>query len=265
MAQRGVRVLVPVTASEPDVPVTQPDAEYPVRVHLLTARWGGESGRYHGYGSGNLLDDTGEQGFDYGFECSVPFMANKAADETYQAKWKGAFKLEILTMEIGRQDPKVHGCELRLAMRERPFEPQDTAVLSHGVSSSLRKRWQDPDFAFEAPRQDYPIQFHVIDGQRDEDLAGDHGWGTANLTDAPQGPLRGAEYRYTCAYGFLLNTQISGFYQGRWITPGYEMEVLLQRPGSNKVDRCKVQVEMKMQAYAENRRTVARASGPEMP
>jgi hypothetical protein len=267
-AQRRVRVLVPETAVAPGVPAAEQNADFPVRVHLLTARWGGLSGAYHGYGSGNLLDAKGEQGFDYGFECSAPFVANQSADETYQARWKGAFKLEILTAEVGREQPREHACTLRLAMRERPFEPEDTAALSHGVSSSLRKRWQDPDFAFEAPRQDYPIQFHVVDGERQEDMEGDHGSGTANLTEAgPQGPVHGAEYRYTCWYGFLLNTQISGFYQGRWITPGSELEVLLQRPGSDKVDRCKVEVDMKLQPYAENRRTVARASesaGPEM-
>jgi hypothetical protein len=126
--------------------------------------------------------------------------------------------------------------------------------LSHGVSYSLRKRWQDPDFAYEDQALDYPLHFHVVDGLRDEDSYEDHGWGTANLTDpAAQSSVMGADYTYSCSYGFLTNSQLSGFYQARWVKPYNELEVLLQRPGSDKVDTCKVEVNLKPQPYPQSR------------
>jgi hypothetical protein len=258
LAQRLVR-MQPAKVP-PDVPFVAANPEFPLRVHLLVARFGGVGGVYHGYGSGNLVDPNATQGFDYGFECDVPFAANEAPSETYQARWKESpYRLEILTAAAGADGPRQHTCTLRLALRQRPFERANTEMMTHGVSSSLHVRWQDPDFAFESPALDYPLHLHVIDGQRTEDLYGDHGWGVANLTDPNGQPsVLGVDYTYTCSYGFLTNAQLNGFYQTRWVKPGSEVEVLLQRPGSDKTDRCTVQVNLKAQAYPD-RRTLARA------
>jgi len=159
-AQYGLPRLPAVRpgAVPPDVPAAAPDPEFRLRVHLLTARWGGLGGVYHGYGSGNLLEANAIRGFDYGFECDLPFVENEGPADTYQARWKRApYQLEILTAEVGVDQPRARTCTLRLVFTERPFEPANTAALSHGVSSSLRKRWQDPDFAYEEPALDYPI------------------------------------------------------------------------------------------------------------
>jgi hypothetical protein len=260
-AQFGIGIApVRPGAVAPDVPVVNPDPNFPLRVHLLTARFGGLGNVYHGYGSGNLVNDRAVLGFDYGFECDVPFVPNQSANETYQARWtRSQYGLEILMAEVGGQQPRQHTCTLRLATRKRPFEPANTAALSHGVSSSLRKRWQDPDSAYEETRMDYPLHFHVVDGQRTEDGAADHGWGTANLTDpvTQAGTIvQGTEFSYGCSYGFLTNSQLTSFYQARWTKPGSELEVLLQRPGSDKVDTCKVKVDLKPQAYPQSRHIV---------
>jgi len=236
-----------------DVPAKVADSNFPLRVHLLTAKFGGISGRYHGYGSGNVVGSGAELGFDYGFECSVPFVANEGEGDVYQARWTSSqYGLEILVAEAGVQQPREQTCTLRLAVTKHPFEPGNTVALTHGVSYSLRKRWQDPDFAYEETQLDYPLHFHVVDGQRTEDDAADHGWGTANLYDPAERTQQGAEYSYNCTYGFLTNTQISGFYQARWVKPGSELEVMLQRTGSDKVDKCSVQVTMKAQKYPES-------------
>jgi hypothetical protein len=237
----------------PEVPAVALDPAFPLRVHLLTARWGGTDGVYHGYGAGNLLAANATQGFDYGFQCDVPFVQNQAPDDTYQARWRREpYQMEILTGEVGTSHPRSHTCTLRLAFKERPFEPYNTAPMPHGVSSSLRVRWQDPDFAYEETAPDYPVQFHVIDGQRSEDWMGDHGWGTANVADpAGQRLLQGADFTYNCAYGFLTNSQLDGFYQGHWVKSGSQLEVLMQRPGSDKVDKCLVEVNLRPQPYPE--------------
>lgn len=235
------------------IPVKAADSNFPLRVHLLTAKFGGIDGRYHGYGSGNLVGTGAKLGFDYGFECLAPFVANEGEGDVYQARWTDSqYGLEILMTEAGVDQPREQTCTLRLAVKKRPFEPGNTAALTHGVSYSLRKRWQDPDFAYEETQLDYPLHFHVVDGQRTEDDAQDHGWGTANISDPAVQGQQGAEFSYNCTYGFLTNTQISGYYQARWMKPGSELEVLLQRPGSDKVDKCSVQVTMKAQKYPES-------------
>lgn len=236
-----------------DVPARVADSNFPLRVHLLTAKFGGIDGRYHGYGSGNLVGSGPKLGFDYGFECEVPFVANEGDGDTYQARWTSSqYGVEILVAEAGVQQPREQTCTLRLAVTKQPFEPTNTAALTHGVSYSLRKRWQDPDFAYEEAQLDYPLHFHVVDGQRTEDDAADHGWGTANLSDPAERTLQGAEFSYNCTYGFLTNTQISGYYQARWVKPGSELEVILQRPGTDKVDKCSVAVTLKAQKYPES-------------
>jgi hypothetical protein len=253
-AQLGGPGVTPVRPGTlpPDLPAVDSDSSFPLRVHLVTARWGGIAAVYHGYGSGNLIERSSTKGFDYGFQCEVPFVANQSPGETYQARWKSSpYQLEILTVEPG-VDRRPHICTLRLATKDRPFEPVNTAALSHGVPSSLRKRWQDPDFAYEEPQLDYPLHFHVVDGQRTEDATTDHGWGTANLSESAQLAPEGAEFTYTCAFGFLTNTQLTGFYQGRWVKQGSEIEVLLQRPGSDQIDRCTVEVSLKPQPYPQS-------------
>jgi hypothetical protein len=261
-AQRGF-ILPPATprAATPDIPAAVSAPAFPLRIHLITARWGGTSGVYHGYGSGNLLLANGPQGFDYGFQCGAPFVQNQGPDDTYQARWtRSPYQLEILTSEVGGSQPRTHTCVLHLALKNRPSDPANTPVLSNGVSSSLRVRWQDPDFAYVQPAPDYPVQFHVVDGRRKEDGYGDHGWGTGNIYDpSVPGVLQGADYTYDCARGFLTSSEVTGYYPGQWTTLGSQLEVLLQRAGSNKVDRCRVQVNLRPQPYPEAHRTVARA------
>ena len=237
-----------------DGPVQMPDPNFPLRVHLVVARFGGTGGRYHGYGSGNLMEAGAATGFDYGFECSVPFIANQVAEETYQARWtEQPYRLEILTTEIGGNQPREHACTLRLAMRQRPFVRANSVMQTHGVSSSLRVRWEDPEFAYQERDAEYPMQFHVVDAERSEDAYADHGWGTGNLIDpidpGAQSTIEGVEYHYDCARGFLGNLQVEEFYQARWLTPGSKMEVLLARPGTGKVDRCTVEVVQQPQPY----------------
>ncbi|ADW70724.1 hypothetical protein [Granulicella tundricola] len=243
----------------PDVPVTAPDAAFPLRVHLFNVRWGGLGSRNHGYGTGNLLDAANLQGFDFAFECGVPFTPNADPADTYQARWKKSpYQLEILTTEAGASFTRT--CTLNLAMEARPFTTANDAHFSHGVSSSLRTPWLDPGFAYEGPSTDHLIQFHVLDGQRQEDSFGDHGWGIANLVDPQPGSvLQGADYRFDCSRGFVTSSQLDNYYQGRWTRPGQKLELLLQRPGSDKVDRCTVSVALRPDPYPERR---SRAQNP---
>jgi hypothetical protein len=247
----------PVESLPPNLPLLEPDPSFPLRFHIVTERWGGKGYRNHGYGSANLTDPaapkSAPRGFDFAFECDVPFAANDDPSVSYQARWKKQpHELEILTVQPGSN--QVQTCKLALAPELHPFDPANTIRYTHGVSSSLRVRWSNPDFAYEFANPDYPVQFHVLEGQRREGSATDQGWGTANLADpSTQTPLQGADYQYDCDHGFLNNSQRDNYYQGRWIKPDQKLELLLQRAGSDKVDRCTVSVAIHAQSYPERR------------
>jgi len=252
-AQYGLGRLPPVPLSTlpPDIPVLDPDPSFPLRVHLFTARWGGKGSSYHGYGNGNIVDANVTQGFDYAFECGLPFVANESPSENYQARWKHSpFQLEILTGQLGTD--RAHTCNLSLALRARPFDSTNTVSAPRGVPSSLRAHWQPPDSAYEDPAPDYSVQFHVLTGFRSYDSTIDQGWGTANISDpAPQKVLEGADFHYDCPHGFFANSQLTDYFQGHWIKTDKKLEILLQRPGSDKIDRCTVEVALKPQPYPE--------------
>jgi hypothetical protein len=125
-------------------------------------------------------------------------------------------------------------------------------------------RWSDPDFAYEVRAPDYPVQFHVVDTQRREGPNDDVGWGTANLFDpATNAPRQGASFQYECNYGFMPNSQLQTYYQGHWVEPGSKLEILMQRPGSDKVDKCVLQVSLQPQPYPE--RAMAVPASPASP
>jgi hypothetical protein len=263
-AQLGVRhSAFQVDALPPAVPAAAPSPEFPLRVQVFQVRWGGLTYRNHGYGTANLLDGTTTQGFDFGFECDRAFVENRGPDETYQARWKKQpYALEILTADLDgkHQQP----CKLQIALERHPFDPGNQVRFIHGVSSSLRVRWSDPDFAYEVRAPDYPVQFHVVDTQRREGPNDDVGWGTANLFDpATNAPRQGASFQYECNYGFMPNSQLQTYYQGHWVEPGSKLEILMQRPGSDKVDKCVLQVSLQPQPYPE--RAMAVPASPASP
>ncbi len=241
----------PTGALNPDIAVTAPDPAFPLRVHLFDVRWGGLGYRNHGYGTGNLLTPAGVQGFDFAFECDAPFQPNADPAEMYQARWKKSpNQLEILTGEVGGK--YTHICKLNLALEAQPFTESNRVRFVHGVSASFRKPWTDPGFAYEGPAPDYPLHFHVVDGQRQEDASGNHGTGTANLaTPEPAPTVQGAEYQYDCERGFITNSQLDTYYPARWKHPGQTLELLLQRPGSNTVDHCIVTVVLRPEAFPQ--------------
>jgi hypothetical protein len=245
------RSVIPTRPPIPDVPITDPDPAFPLRVHIPITQWGGIATSTHGYGTLNLLDPTHPQGFDFAFSCTYPFHHNQLPDDLYQARWKHQpYELEILTGDIASNH--AHTCTLHLAPEPEPFRAANAIRLPRPVKANPRLPWMDPGFAYQVPDPDYPLRFHVADAVRNEDSSGDHGYGTANLADPTSSiPPTGADFRYDCYHGFMANSQRTTFYQGHWIIPNQKLEILLQRPGTDKVDRCTVSVALKSQTYAD--------------
>ena len=246
---RSPRVRLPIIYEAPDGAVDDPNPDFPLHVQIATIRFGGATGEYHGYGSGNILEGSTGKGFDYTFECSVPFTASQIAAQSYEARWKKQpFKLELLMGRVGSDHKDT--CTLQIALEPKAFDPADATPVPHGLSTRLIHLYNAPDVAFTNPDPDYPVRFHVISTDRQQFNPHANGSGTGNLLGSgPNDPARGAVFSYACGPGFLPNSQHTGFYWGRWVEQDRRLEILLQRTGSDKVDRCLLKTTVNAQPF----------------
>ena len=140
-------------------------------------------------------------------------------------------------------------CELRVALRPL-FDPAFAkAVLPGGTITG--PLWTEPEISFNEPDPDYPVHLHIITGTRHLFTGGVQGYGTANLV-ADGGLLQGVDYNYNCSHGLIPNGQPDEFFQGHWVKKDQRMEVLLQRIGSDHVDRCQLNVSVRGSPYPDS-------------
>jgi hypothetical protein len=114
--------------------------------------------------------------------------------------------------------------------------------------SAAFPQYEPPGVASTAPNPNYPLHIFVLSqGERVHNRFGTHSFGRADLLE---NPVRGMDYAFDCETGFLHNAS-GEFYQGRWKKPDQEMEILVQRVGSNHVDKCTLKVTMKAEPYGK--------------
>jgi hypothetical protein len=112
----GHRVM-PV--ARPAVPVTEPDANFPLRVQLWVRSWGSSSQGSHSEGFGNIVGAT-LTGFDFGNECPVRLSMGVRGGDIYQARWvEQGLQMEILVQEVGTRQESV--CPLDVGMKSTPY------------------------------------------------------------------------------------------------------------------------------------------------
>lgn len=264
-AQMGMgRARMPRYFGEPIAPaspVSDPVPDFPLRVHLFSARWGGVNSSYQGYGSGNLLDAKGLTGFDYTYDCEVPFVQNQGASDLYQARWKTEpYKLEILMVQAGHD--RYDTCTLRLSPRPQAVDPAWKEHFANGPTLATNPRWDLPDMVFLEPDPDYPVQLHVLTAYRRAMPSGVSGYGTGNLL-GPQ--PRGVDFRYNCAYGFYANFLTTDYFEGHWVKPEQRLEILMARPGSDRVDKCQLSVTVRDQPYSDQPMQTPQPATPNTP
>jgi len=248
----------------PAVPLAAPDPDFPLHVHVLSIRWGGDTmhlyrslqgemrggpgyyaptGAAHGFGAANLLGDPAG-GFYFGFDCGSAFQQNTQPQDFYQARWKHQGQsLEILLQPVGSDRGQI--CELKTTLKQLPFDPIfTTAALPGGTLSG--PIWNEPEIAFTDPDADYPLHLHIITGFRHVSSGNVQGYGTANLLGDS---VQGVDYNYSCSHGLIPNAQQDEFFQGHWVKKDLRMEILLQRIGTDHVDRCELNVTIKASPY----------------
>ncbi|HZL25466.1 MAG TPA: hypothetical protein VFC39_02930 [Acidobacteriaceae bacterium] len=114
---------VPREHESPGVAATTPNADYPLKVHILGAMRNQDRSGVHGYGSGNLLGPP-PVGFDYTYNCEYGFLHNAQAGEFYQGKWKTPDrKIELLTQEMGSNH--VDKCTINVTLKSAPYSKEN--------------------------------------------------------------------------------------------------------------------------------------------
>ena len=240
------------TIHHPDVPSTDPSPDFPLKVRLYATHWTGPLQRPHGFGSGNieapgndLAAHNDRKGFDYTFECKSGFVANRTSDDLYQARWKKAsWSLELLMLNPDTNKEDI--CELKVALKARAYELGIPIPTNRSWATTDSFQWLPPDVAFTAPDTTYPVRLRVLTSEHLSDRSGPRGKGVANLLEASPQAL---DFTHGCARGFLANSQRDEYYQGRWIIPDQKLEILLQRTGEERVDKCLLETTLKDGVY----------------
>ena len=116
-----------------------------------------------------------------------------------------------------------------------------------------------PGTASTVPNPDYPLHIRVLSqGERVHNQFGTHSFGRADLLGSP---IRGMDYSFDCGSGFMWN-QSGEYYQGRWKKPDQKIEILIQRIGSNHVDKCDINVTMKPEPYGKYKASATQPAAP---
>jgi len=137
--------------------------------------------------------------------------------------------------------------------------PEDTIVLTKQQTLSKVERmksailvlaflWQvaAPDGPSMTPNPDYPVHVQILATKAQNGRRGAHGFGRANIVGPP---AKGIDFTYDCAEPILNNGERE-FYQARWKKQDLKLEILMQRIGSDHIDKCDLEVAMKDVPYA---------------
>lgn len=108
---------------------------------------------------------------------------------------------------------------------------------------------ESPDGPATAPNPQFPLRVQVLMTKANGNRLGFHGFGRGNLLGTPE---KGIDFTYDCATPFFNNGP-KEFYQARWKKPDREIEILMQRIGSDHLDKCRLDIAYKPRPYGEPR------------
>jgi hypothetical protein len=102
-----------------------------------------------------------------------------------------------------------------------------------------------PDGPATTPNLEYPMHVEVIQTQARAGFGGARGFGRGNILGQPE---KGIDFTYECSNA-ILNTNKNEFYQARWKKQDRRLEILMQRIGSDHLDKCDIDIAYKAQPY----------------
>lgn len=87
---------------------------------------------------------------------------------------------------------------------------------------------------------DYPLHVRIFGVHWNQNRWALNGWGRGSLLDPTPQEF---DYTFTCNPPFV-HTRGTETYAARWKKPGRKLEILTARPGSNKFDKCELDVSL---------------------
>lgn len=106
-------------------------------------------------------------------------------------------------------------------------------------------QFQTPDGPATATNPQYPLHVEVLVTQASAGATGSRGFGRGNILGPPE---KGIDFTYECSAA-ILNNNKNEFYQARWKKQDRRLELLMQRIGSDHLDKCDIDIAYKAQPY----------------
>lgn len=107
---------------------------------------------------------------------------------------------------------------------------------------------QPPDVPATTPYADYPVHVHLVYGHWNHVNGGYEGYGRGDILGAtPQG----FDYTFSCSEPFLHNAQKAEFYQARWKKQDQKLEILMQKVGTDHLQKCELKTSLKPEPYGK--------------
>jgi hypothetical protein len=103
-----------------------------------------------------------------------------------------------------------------------------------------------PDGPATVTNPQFPIHVQVLATKADNTRIGARGMGRGNILGDT---VKGIDFAYDCAEP-ILNTGPAEFYQARWKKQDQKLELLMQRIGSDHLDKCTIAITYKPAPYA---------------
>lgn len=105
-----------------------------------------------------------------------------------------------------------------------------------------------PDGPATTPDLQYPVHLQIMMTKANGSFRGFSGFGRGNILGPP---LQGVDFTYNCSTPMLDNGR-NEFYQARWKKQDRKLEILMQRIGSDHVDKCDLEVALKNVPYGHH-------------
>jgi len=112
----------------------------------------------------------------------------------------------------------------------------------------LGQQIEPPNVPATQRASDYPVQVRIIETHWNKIPGAYGGYGRADIVGAD---VRGLDFTFECPEPFMWNTLHGEYYQARWKKQDLQLELLVQRVGSDHLGRCTLKTTLKAAAYSK--------------
>ena len=112
---------------------------------------------------------------------------------------------------------------------------------------AIAGQWHEPpDVPALKTYSDFPLKVHLFGVHWNRIQGSYSGYGRGNLLGPP---MQGFDYTFECSEPFLHNADRDEFYQARWKKQDEKLEILMQKVGSDHLQKCDLKTALKPKPY----------------